>query len=100
MGGGGVAAPARGDACAFSVSAEEREEVIVLVQGEPADAADREELVARVHQAVRESAAVDCRVVLIARRPGLPLTSSGKLGRTRARVDYLAGLGVALADGR
>jgi fatty-acyl-CoA synthase len=90
----------RGDACAFSVSAEEREEVVVLVQGEPPDAADQDELVARVHQVVRESAAVDCRVVLIARRPGLPLTSSGKLSRIRARANYLAGLGAGLADGQ
>ena len=90
----------RGDACAFSVSAGEREEVVVLVQGEPADAIDRDALIARVYQVVREAAGVDCRVVLIPRRPGLPLTSSGKLSRARARVDYLAGLGAELADGQ
>jgi fatty-acyl-CoA synthase len=80
----------RGDACAFSVGGDEREEVVVLVQGEPAEMADRDELTASVHQVVREQAGVDCRVVLIPRRPGLPMTSSGKLSRSRARADYLA----------
>jgi fatty-acyl-CoA synthase len=88
----------RGDACAFSMGVEEREEVVVLVQGEPADAADREDLAARVHQVVRESAGVDCRVVLISRRPGLPLTSSGKLSRARARADYLSARVAALSS--
>jgi fatty-acyl-CoA synthase len=80
----------RGDACAFSVGGDEREEVVVLVQGEPAEMADRDELTASVHQVVREQAGVDCRVVLIPRRPGLPVTSSGKLSRARARANYLA----------
>ena len=45
---------------------------------------------------VREAIAVDCEVVLVAPSMGLPTTSSGKLSRSRAKANYLAGLYASL----
>jgi fatty-acyl-CoA synthase len=42
--------------------------------------------------AVREAVAVDCDVALVAPTVGLPMTSSGKLSRSRVKANYLAGL--------
>ena len=41
---------------------------------------------------MREAIAVDCDVVLVPPTMGLPTTSSGKLSRSRAKANYLAGL--------
>ncbi|CAN5922476.1 fatty acyl-AMP ligase [soil metagenome] len=81
----------RGDACAFSVDEGGGEAVIVVVQGAPSDPVQRQALVGEIHQLVREAAGVDCRIALISRQPGLPLTSSGKLSRAAAKVHYNAG---------
>ena len=34
---------------------------------------------------------VDCRIELVSRQIGLPLTSSGKLSRSRAKARFIAG---------
>ena len=81
----------RGDACAFSTDIEEGEQVVVLVQASAVDADVREALIGIIRQTVRETAGIDCRVELISRRIGLPLTSSGKLSRSRAKAQLLAG---------
>ena len=81
----------RGDACAFSTDIEEGEQVVVLVQASAGDADVREALIGNIRQTVRETAGIDCRVELISRRIGLPLTSSGKLSRSRAKAQLLAG---------
>ena len=52
----------------------------------------RQTLASDVAQAVREAIAVDCDVVLVPPTMGLPTTSSGKLSRSRAKANYLAGL--------
>lgn len=82
----------RGDACAFSNDIEDGERVVVLVQAPVADADEGDALVGSIRQTVKETAGIECRVELISRRIGLPLTSSGKLSRTRAREQLLAGV--------
>ena len=44
-----------------------------------------------IREAVKQAVGIDCRIVLISRRHGLPVTSSGKLSRTRARANFIAG---------
>ncbi len=81
----------RGDAAAFSVSDDNGpERVVVVVQCRLSDPAEREELRHDVHGVVRQTAGVECEVVLAPHR-SLPFTSSGKLSRSSAKVEYLAG---------
>ena len=81
----------QGDACAFSVESGAGEEVVVLVLSYVGDAAELEALTGSIRQTVKESAGVDCRIELISRKFGLPLTSSGKLSRSRAKAKFVAG---------
>jgi fatty-acyl-CoA synthase len=81
----------RGDACAFSVEFGAGEEVVVLVQSYVGDAEELEALTGSIRQTVKETAGVDCRIELISRKFGLPLTSSGKLSRTHAKAKFVAG---------
>jgi fatty-acyl-CoA synthase len=81
----------RGDCCAFSVDEGESEKVVVLVETSPAASDDRTALEREIRQAVKEAVGLDGEIVFIARRPGLPRTSSGKLARMKARTRYLAG---------
>ena len=81
----------RGDCCAFSVEAEDTERAVVLVENRPEQPADRESLEGQIRQAVKESVGLDSLIVLVGRQPGLPRTSSGKLARTQARTQFLAG---------
>jgi fatty-acyl-CoA synthase len=81
----------RGDVAAFAVADDHgAEEVVVLVQARLTDINARDELRRAVEGAVREQAAIDCRVVLVPPH-ALPQTSSGKLSRSRARSNYLQG---------
>ena len=81
----------QGDACAFSVETGAGEEVVVLVMSYVGNAAELEALTGSIRQTVKESAGVDCRIELISRKFGLPLTSSGKLSRSRAKAKFVAG---------
>lgn len=82
----------RGDVAAFAVADEAgADEVVVLVQARLLDVEARDRLRRAVEAAVREQAAIDCRVVLVPPH-ALPQTTSGKLSRTRARNNYLQGL--------
>ena len=81
----------RGDACAFSVNSGEVESVVVLVQGAGGEAGDGEGIEGDIRQIVRETVGVDSEIVMIPRQPGLPLTSSGKLSRSRAKATFVAG---------
>jgi fatty-acyl-CoA synthase len=81
----------QGDACAFSVESGAGEEVVVLVQSYVGDADELEALIGSIRQTVKETAGVDCRIELISRKFGLPLTSSGKLSRTHAKAKFIAG---------
>ena len=84
-----------GDSVAFSVDGgdgEEGERVVVAVLARVSGEEGRKTLASDVAQAVREAIAVDCDVVLVPPSMGLPTTSSGKLSRSRAKANYLAGL--------
>jgi len=80
-----------GDAAAFSVDTGEGERVVVAVLARVSGDEARAALVRDVAGAVRESAVVDCDVVLVPPTMGLPMTSSGKLSRSRTKANYLAG---------
>ena len=80
-----------GDAAAFGVEREDgTERIVVLVQCRKRDAAAQEALRRSVAKVVHEVTGAECEVVLVAPR-SLPLTSSGKLARSRARQLYLNG---------
>ena len=85
-----------GDSVAFSVDGDDGEgggeRVVVAVLARVAGEEARRALAGDVAQAVRETVAVDCDVALVAPALGLPTTSSGKLSRSRAKANYLAGL--------
>jgi fatty-acyl-CoA synthase len=85
-----------GDSVAFSTDSGEDgeggERVVVAVLARVSGEEGRRALVSDVAQAVREAIAVDCDVVLVPPSMGLPMTSSGKLSRARAKANYLAGL--------
>jgi len=81
-----------GDSVAFSVDGADGERVVVAVLARVSGEEGREALAGDVAQAVREAIAVDCDVVLVPPAMGLPTTSSGKLSRSRAKANYLAGL--------
>jgi fatty-acyl-CoA synthase len=77
-----------GDVAAFSVDGEAGETVVLMVEARAADPEGREKLKAEVAATLRMRHGIECQVVLTA--PGtLPMTSSGKLSRTRARRLYL-----------
>jgi fatty-acyl-CoA synthase len=81
----------RGDAAAFSVEDEDgAEQVVVVVQCRATDAEARERLEREISAQTRLIAGADCKVVLAQPR-SLPMTSSGKLSRTSAKANYLAG---------
>jgi len=81
----------RGDAAAFSVEDPDAgERVIVLVQCRSTDPAARQRLALDVQGLLRRAAAVEAEVVLV-RPHALPHTSSGKLSRSRAKANFLAG---------
>ncbi len=82
----------RGDVAVFSIEAAERDpRVVILVQCRQRDDEQREELRKSVKATATRAAAVDGEVVLVPPH-GLPMTSSGKLSRARARQNYLDGL--------
>jgi fatty-acyl-CoA synthase len=81
-----------GDVAAFSLD-EERgsESVVVLVHCRIADEGEIRSLVREIKGVVNRTAAVDCEVVPVPPR-SLPQTSSGKLSRSKAKQNFLAGL--------
>jgi fatty-acyl-CoA synthase len=82
----------RGDAAAFSIEGQDDgEDVILLVQCRTTDQEERGALVRAVQGVVQRTAAIECKVKLIDPK-GLPLTSSGKLSRSRAKTNYISGV--------
>ena len=80
-----------GDAAAFAVEGMDGDdEVVVLVQCRHSGADEMEELRRNVAQAIHRSSGVECTIVLVPPK-SLPFTSSGKLSRASAKVEYLAG---------
>lgn len=79
-----------GDAMAFGVETGTEEELVLLVQCGLTDPRDRESLRARIIASVNQSVGVASHVVLVPPR-SLPVTSSGKMARWRAKQLYLEG---------
>jgi len=80
------------DAAAFSIDTPDGERVVVAVLARASGEDGRQALARDVAGAVREMISVDCDVALVPPSLGLPTTSSGKLSRTRAKANYLAGV--------
>ncbi|WP_298199760.1 fatty acyl-AMP ligase [Novosphingobium sp.] len=81
----------QGDIAAFSVQAENGEEVpAVLVHCRVSDPVERKKLHDQIKDKVRSITGMNCVVELVPPRT-LPRTSSGKLSRAKARNLYLAG---------
>jgi fatty-acyl-CoA synthase len=84
-----------GDAVAFSVPDHEGEEVcVLLVQCRETDIKKRNNLVRRLSALMRLEMSLDCHVELVQPR-SLPKTSSGKLSRAKARLDFISSHGPA-----
>jgi fatty-acyl-CoA synthase len=81
-----------GDVAAFSVEEDGQEVLVVAVEARGVrDSVDNDALTAEIAGTLRSHHGADARVVLLS--PGsLPYTSSGKLSRARARLNYLASL--------
>ena len=78
-----------GDAVAFSAPDSEGEELCVLmVQCRETDSTKRNHLVRRLTALVRMEMSLDCYVELVPIH-SLPRTSSGKLSRAKARLDFI-----------
>ncbi|MCB1676121.1 MAG: fatty acyl-AMP ligase [Halioglobus sp.] len=79
-----------GDAVAFSVPDHEGEELCVLVvQCRETDTHKRNNLVRRLTALLRMELSLDCYVELVPAH-SLPRTSSGKLSRAKARLDFIS----------
>lgn len=79
-----------GDVAAIAVDDGEKETVLLLVECRLRKPEERDSLIQRVKAATSAAHAVECDVALVPPN-SLPQTSSGKLSRTRARQQYLAG---------
>lgn len=79
------------DAAAFSVPSErdQQETAVLVVQCRERDEIKRARLVKTVASLVHSEYGIDCIIELVPTRT-LPRTSSGKLARARARLDFLA----------
>jgi len=83
-----------GDAVAFSVPDHEGEEMcVLLVQCRVTDSKKRINLVRRLSALMRLEMSLDCYVELVPNN-SLPKTSSGKLSRAKARLDFISSHGV------
>ena len=79
-----------GDAVAFSIPDHEGEEMcVLLVQCRETDPKKPNNLVRRLSALMRLEMSLDCFVELVPPR-SLPKTSSGKLSRAKARLDFIA----------
>jgi fatty-acyl-CoA synthase len=79
-----------GDAVAFSAPDHEGEEqCVLLVQCRETDPNKRHSLVQRLTALLRKEMNLDCLVELVPVH-SLPRTSSGKLSRAKARLDFIA----------
>ena len=79
------------DALAFSVpDGDQGEKAVLVVQCRESDPGKRQDLIKRLKSLVYEELAVECIVDLVPLHT-LPRTSSGKLSRSWARLDFLGG---------
>jgi len=82
----------RGDAAVFSIEDDQQgPRVVVLVQCRQRENEARNQLQRDVKAIATRTAAIDGDIILVPPH-SLPMTSSGKLSRARARQNYLDGL--------
>ncbi len=82
----------RGDVAVFSIEDQDEEpRVVILVQCRSRDDEVRRQLQKDAKATATRTAAVDGEIVLVPPH-SLPMTSSGKLSRARAKLNYLEGL--------
>lgn len=87
-----------GDCLAFSVPGPEGEETVVMVvQSRDKDPSNRADLINRLETQVRVEIGVDCHVELVPLHT-LPRTSSGKLSRSKARLNFIEGRSAEASD--
>lgn len=80
-----------GDVSAFSIQEDDEETIVVLVQCRAVEADARAALRTEVENVLSGSHGVSCKVVLVPHN-SLPHTSSGKLSRTKSRLQYVDGI--------
>lgn len=79
-----------GGSLAFSVPNPSGGEICVLkIQCRQADPVKRSELISRLTGIIRNELGIDCYITLVSKRQ-LPRTSSGKLSRSKARLNFMA----------
>ncbi len=87
-----------GDVAAISVPGENAEEVpMILAQFGVRDASERARFVDDMKKHIQRETGINCIIELVPPR-SLPRTSSGKLSRSKARIQYLSGRLQALAS--
>lgn len=89
----------RGDVAVFSIEDQDQEpRIVILVQCRSRDDEVRQQLRKDAKATATRTAAVDGEIVLVPPH-SLPMTSSGKLSRARAKQNYLDGLYAEAGDG-
>ena len=79
-----------GGSLAFSVPNPSGGEICVLkIQCRQADPTKRSSLISRLTGIIRTELGIDCYITLVSKRK-LPRTSSGKLSRSKARLNFMA----------
>jgi fatty-acyl-CoA synthase len=79
-----------GGSLAFSIPNPNGGEICVLkIQCRQADPVKRSEMIGRLTSIIRSELGIDCYVTLVSQRK-LPRTSSGKLSRSKARINFMA----------
>jgi len=79
-----------GGSLAFSVPNPSGGEICVLkIQCRQANPAERSALISRLTGIIRNELGIDCYITLVSKRQ-LPRTSSGKLSRSRARLNFMS----------
>ena len=86
-----------GDSMAFSISDDDGERVVLLIQSRELDPAARARLQHTVHAHIKTEFGIHCHVELVDSH-ALPRTSSGKPSRSQARRMYAASLETAAAS--
>ena len=77
-----------GDASAFSVPGPNGEEAVMMVQCRVSDDPQRNKLRARLQAIIHQELGIECYIDLVPRNT-LPRTTSGKLSRSKARIEFL-----------
>ncbi|WP_394829006.1 condensation domain-containing protein [Pendulispora albinea] len=87
-----------GCAAAFSVAGDGEEQLVVVLEADPAKATDPAAILDRVRRQIAEQHEVQARAIVLLAPGAVPKTSSGKVQRRACRAQYLDGDFAALAE--